>query len=80
MNKNKHIVVEGSLGDEMYVEDPDLGGYTAFFKDFPQMVTQGETIEEAQENLWKLTYDVFQYLLKTHKNFDITNIKNVGKN
>jgi len=63
MNKNKHIVVEGSLGDEMYVEDPDLGGYTAFFKEFPQIVSQGETFEEAQTNLWNTLYDVIKHLL-----------------
>jgi hypothetical protein len=76
--KFRHIVIEGRLGDEVYVEDPKIGSYTAFFKDFPKMVTQGNTIEEAQDNLWKILYDVMQYFFKKENNFN--EIKNLTKN
>jgi hypothetical protein len=55
-----HTVKEGKLGMEIYVEDPKEGGYTAFFKDFPKLVTQGETIEDAQNRLWIATYDILK--------------------
>ena len=31
--------------------EADEGGYVGYFKDFPQHVTQGETIEELEEML-----------------------------
>jgi len=39
----------------MYFE-ADEGGYIGYFKDFPQHVTEGETIEELEEMLLDL-YD-----------------------
>jgi predicted RNase H-like HicB family nuclease len=39
--------------DYMYFE-ADEGGYVGYFKDFPQHVTQGETIEELEEMLLDL--------------------------
>ena len=41
--------------DYIYFET-DEGGYVGYFKDFPQHVTQGETIEELEEMLLDL-YD-----------------------
>ena len=34
--------------------EADEGGYVGYFKDFPQHVTQGETIEELEEMLLDL--------------------------
>lgn len=45
----------------MFIKDPKQGGYTTFFKDFPKLVAQGETVEEAQENLWNALYDTLKY-------------------
>jgi hypothetical protein len=61
--KFKYKTRTGKLGKEIYVEDPKMGGYTGFFKDFPAIVTQGETIKEAQERLWNTTFDTLKYLL-----------------
>jgi predicted RNase H-like HicB family nuclease len=45
--------------------DADEGGYIGYFDDFPQHVTEGETIEELEENLQDL-YDCL-HLAKYHK-------------
>lgn len=55
---------KGKFGKEIYVKDPHQGGYTAFFQDFPNIVTEGKTIKEAQTRLWNATYDVVKYLMK----------------
>ena len=43
--------------DYIYFEAEE-GGYVGYFKDFPQHVTQGETIEELEEML----LDMFESL------------------
>jgi hypothetical protein len=60
---NKWESREGRLGPEIYVWDEKLGGYTAFFLDFSNIVTQGETIDEAQKNLWNTVYDILKNFL-----------------
>ena len=62
----KNIVTKENenLGMEIYVEDPILGGFTSFFKDFPDIVAEGETKEEARKNLWAAAHDVLKYLIK----------------
>jgi predicted RNase H-like HicB family nuclease len=67
MKKFEHTTREGSLGTEIYVQDPSVGGYTAFLSDFPEIVTEGETIEEAQQNLWNTIFDVLKYYLSKQK-------------
>lgn len=57
------LIRTGKLGQEIYVKDVKQGGYTAFFKDFSNIVTQGETIEEAQTNLWNTVHDVLKNFL-----------------
>lgn len=59
--KGYHII-KGKLGPEVYVKDPSIGGYTAHFKDFP-IISEGDTLEKAQENLWNAAYDVFKNLI-----------------
>ena len=53
----------GKLGEEIYVKDQKVGGYTAFFKDFSNIASEGETLKEAQKNLWNTLYDVLKHLL-----------------
>jgi predicted RNase H-like HicB family nuclease len=57
----------GKLGTEVYIEDEKLGGYTVYFEDFPNIVSQGETFEEAEQNLWNTLFDVLKYLLEKDK-------------
>ena len=44
----------------IYVEDPQ-GGFTIFFKEFPNVISEGETEEEALDNLQRTMHDVFSY-------------------
>lgn len=41
------------------VKDPKVGGYTAFFKQLPHIIAEGETTEEAFDNLINAMYDIF---------------------
>ena len=45
----------------IYVEDEKIGGYTIFFKEFPDIISEGETKEDALDNLMKTVHDVFKY-------------------
>jgi predicted RNase H-like HicB family nuclease len=45
----------------IYVEDLKIGGFTVYFKEFPDIVSQGETQEEALENIKNTVFDVFKY-------------------
>ena len=44
----------------IYVEDPK-DGFTVFFKEFPNVVSEGDTQDEALFNLQKTMYDVYSY-------------------
>ncbi len=46
------------------------GGYTSFFKQFSNIISQGETEKEAIDNLIKTVYDVFLYKNKNISNLD----------
>lgn len=43
------------------VEDKSIDGFTIYFKEFPDIITQGETKEEALQNLKNTVFDVFKY-------------------
>ena len=43
------------------VEDKTVGGFTVYFKEFPEIISQGETMEEALQNIINATFDVFKY-------------------
>ena len=45
----------------IYVEDEKIGGYTIFFKEFPDIMSQGETKEDALDNIIRTVHDVFKY-------------------
>jgi len=66
--KIRKVVRHGKLGDELYIGTNQGIGYTAYFRDFPQIVTQGETIKDAQTRLWNALYDVLQYFVKKEEN------------
>lgn len=42
------------------VPDPNLGGYTSFFKEYSNVISQGETKTEAILNLIGAFYDVIK--------------------
>jgi predicted RNase H-like HicB family nuclease len=54
----------GSLGLEIYVKDPTIGGYTAYFADFPAIITEGDNVEKAQQNLWNVVHDFLKYYIE----------------
>ncbi len=62
--KNTVEKENANLGMEIYVEDFKQGGFTAFFKDFPEILAEGETKEEARKNLWAAAHDVLKYLIQ----------------
>lgn len=43
------------------VEDETSGGYTAFFKQFPEVIAQGTTIDDAIDKLLCALHDVFKF-------------------
>ena len=43
------------------VKDPHIGGYTTFFAQFPNIIAEGETEDEAMTNLLKLMDEVFEH-------------------
>jgi len=46
----------------VYQKDPESGWYTAQIKEIPQAISQGETLEEARENLKDALETVFRFL------------------
>lgn len=50
-NTKKVNVFEIDLGKILLVEDPKMGGFTSFFKPDLDIVSEGETKEEAVINL-----------------------------
>jgi hypothetical protein len=44
MEKQSHYTLKGKLGNEIYVPDSKVGGYTACFSDFPEIIAEGECI------------------------------------
>ena len=49
--------------EAVFILDEKLGGYTAWFKDYPNIITEGETIAEANENLKNAFLDVARYFI-----------------
>ena len=47
--------------DVILVEDPEIGGFTAFFKQFPNILSEGKTQNEAIRKLLHTLHDVFKY-------------------
>ena len=45
------------------IADKDIGGYTVFFEMFPSIITEGDTMEKAINNLFDAFYDVYYFYL-----------------
>jgi predicted RNase H-like HicB family nuclease len=43
------------------VEDLNVGGFTAYFKEFPDIVSEGENMTLALLNLTNTVFDVFKH-------------------
>jgi predicted RNase H-like HicB family nuclease len=43
------------------VKDSRIGGFTAYFRQFPEIIAEGETEIEAEGNLMSAVHDVFVY-------------------
>ena len=37
----------------VYIQDADVGGYTAYFAEFPEAISEGANKEEAKKNLFE---------------------------
>jgi len=58
MKSNKSFIFSLTI---IMVQDPDSGGYTAYFKQFPDIIAEGDTEEDAELNLLNAVHDVFKY-------------------
>lgn len=58
--------------DAVLVEDMNIGGYTAFFKQFPQIIAEGNNEDEAISNLLRALHDVFAFKGKEREDFGPT--------
>ena len=47
--------------DIVYVEDTKIGGFTVYFAQLPNIIAEGDTKEEAEENLMDTILTVFEY-------------------
>ena len=54
------VLIEISV-TPIFVKDFRSGGYTVYFKEFPNIASEGETQEEALENIKNTVFDVFKY-------------------
>jgi len=43
------------------VKDPKTGGFTAFFKQLPDIIAEGDSDTDVLKNLMNAVYDVFQF-------------------
>jgi predicted RNase H-like HicB family nuclease len=43
------------------VEDLNVGGFTSYFKEFPEICSQGENMTLALRNLTNTVFDVFKH-------------------
>ena len=56
-SRNKHKI---SL-EVVLIEDKKIGGYSGYFKQFPNVFSEGETQEELINNLFNALHDIFEY-------------------
>ena len=61
------------------VQDPKIGGYTAYFKQFPDIVAEGDPDDEAMKNLTDAVYDVFMFKGKLTEKETDQNYKIIDK-
>lgn len=61
-------IINGKLGEEIYIKDEKTDGYTGYFKEFPSLLSKGNTIKETRKRLWDAAYDVLKHLIGNFKN------------
>jgi len=42
-------------------EDKITGSYTVYFKEFPEIISEGKTMEDALQNIINSIFDVYKY-------------------
>lgn len=42
------------------IEDPKIGGFTAYFEEFPNIMAEGKTSKEAEINLTNALHDILK--------------------
>jgi predicted RNase H-like HicB family nuclease len=62
-NKTKNDFVLTGI----FIQDKIDGRYTAFFSELPEAVSQGESIEEAEENLFNILPSVMEVMNKANQ-------------
>jgi len=53
--------IKRTVGNAVLVQDIKIGGYTAYFKQLPNIIAEGDTDNEAMKNLTDAVYDVFMF-------------------
>lgn len=59
------------------IQDKNFNGFTAYFKQFPNIIAEGENESDAMANLFNALHDVFKYKSEkeaTPVNFDNLNV------
>ena len=57
--------------DIILVKDPKIGGFTAFTKQFPNILAEGDTQNDAVKKLMDTIHDVFKYKSEISKTEEI---------
>ena len=57
-----------SLSLTVILVKDDIEGFTSYFAEFPNIIAEGDTEEEATKNLFRLTTTVFNYQKKEEEN------------
>lgn len=47
--------------DAILIRDRNLNGFTAYFKQFPNIIAEGEDQDKAMENLFNALHDFFKF-------------------
>ena len=65
--------------NSILVQDPTTKGYTAFFKEFPEIIAEGDTEDHALLNLIHTLQDVFEYKSKQTQTIDFPDTQIIEK-
>ena len=61
-------IINGKLGEEIYIKDEKTDEYTGYFKEFPSLLSKGNTIKETRKRLWQTASDTLKHLIGNFKN------------
>jgi predicted RNase H-like HicB family nuclease len=65
--------------DSVLVQDRKSSGYTAFFKQFPEVIAEGNSEQEALTNLVNTLHDALDYKAKNHEEISIPGFNVIEK-